>query len=138
MFFICCWFQPHLFSEPPELVWILREWTEIHAQLFGGFKIKLSILGLAKIFTSNNQNLEKLNISVKGDLIATTGRATRSGSSFKAEYAQEPLKLRIFKMLIQEHDVRTHQKAPRTNTNLRANTKPQTPTQNVNSRRHTT
>eukprot|EP01127_Copromyxa_protea_P004457 TRINITY_DN14318_c0_g1_i1.p1 TRINITY_DN14318_c0_g1~~TRINITY_DN14318_c0_g1_i1.p1 ORF type:complete len:1032 (-),score=263.01 TRINITY_DN14318_c0_g1_i1:64-2724(-) len=92
-------------QDPPELVYILREWTEIHEHLFGNFKIKLSLLGLTKIFTCNNPNLENLNINVRGDLIASTGRATRSGKSQKAEYAEEPVKLRIFKILIQEHNV---------------------------------
>lgn len=63
--------------DPPELVWILREWTELHANLFGGYKIKLSLVGLTKIFMCNNPNLEKLNITVKGDLVAVTGRSTR-------------------------------------------------------------
>eukprot|EP01126_Amoeba_proteus_P062878 TRINITY_DN8607_c0_g1_i3.p1 TRINITY_DN8607_c0_g1~~TRINITY_DN8607_c0_g1_i3.p1 ORF type:complete len:673 (-),score=155.31 TRINITY_DN8607_c0_g1_i3:91-2109(-) len=89
----------------PELIYVLSEWIELHSSLCGGFKIKQSAIGLSKIFESSNTHFRQLNICVKSDLVVPDeGRRTRS-SAKKAVYSEEPVNLRIFTLLVREHDV---------------------------------
>eukprot|EP01128_Nolandella_sp_AFSM9_P000404 TRINITY_DN10565_c0_g1_i1.p1 TRINITY_DN10565_c0_g1~~TRINITY_DN10565_c0_g1_i1.p1 ORF type:complete len:1051 (+),score=154.39 TRINITY_DN10565_c0_g1_i1:32-3154(+) len=88
-----------------ELHFVLRRWTEQHDNFKGGFKIKMSALALIKLFTSNNP---LFNVAVRGDLKVLNKRQTRAVAAAEHGgnlYAEEPLKLRIFKLLVKEHMV---------------------------------
>ena len=49
-----------------ELHYVIRLWTQEHENFKGGFKIKMSIMGLLKLFYSNNASFA--NMTVRGDL----------------------------------------------------------------------
>lgn len=87
-----------------ELTFFLRMWTREHENFKGAFKIKMSMLALMQIFQSNNALLN--NVSVPGDLVVQPGRSTRSKNALKPHYSEEPLKHRIFKLIVREHVVR--------------------------------
>jgi len=77
---------------------ILNMWVDTHDFFSGEFKVKLSILGLMKIFQHQSPLIDQY--VVKGDIVEEEQRSTRKKEQV---YVQEPLKLRIFKILIREH-----------------------------------
>eukprot|EP01124_Arcella_intermedia_P004451 TRINITY_DN12533_c0_g1_i1.p1 TRINITY_DN12533_c0_g1~~TRINITY_DN12533_c0_g1_i1.p1 ORF type:complete len:1012 (-),score=186.07 TRINITY_DN12533_c0_g1_i1:59-2773(-) len=85
-----------------QLSFILREWTQQHSNFRGAFKIKLSIMAFGKLFQSVNPVLN--SITVPGDIVELDTRAKRSKKQ-KEVYAEEPIKLRIFKILVREYQV---------------------------------
>jgi len=83
---------------------LLSIWVASHDNFAGDFKLKLSIVGLCKIFQYSSDLLDQ--ISVKGDLEPeTTKRQTRSQTKGETKHLNETLKLRIFKILVREHMV---------------------------------
>lgn len=97
-------------SGTPELVYIIRLWAQEHETFKGSFKSKLSVQGLLKLFGSNNPALA--NLTVRGDLRVdpNAGRSSRAQSKRQQnvpQYAEEPLKLRIFKLFVRDHMVPT-------------------------------
>jgi len=89
------------------LTFVSREWTRQHVDFQGGFKIKLSMIALSKLFQSPNPLLTK--ITVPGDLVlipgTQTGPVTRSKVKQKPVASEEPLMLAIFKLLLREYHV---------------------------------
>ncbi len=91
-------------SEGNDLEFVLRSWTQEHDAFEGAFKEKMSLTGLLVLFGSNNPMIA--NMMVRGDPLASPKRLTRSQTLNKTvPYSVEPIKLRIFKLIVRHHMV---------------------------------
>jgi importin-9 len=84
------------------LQFLLTTWLAMHEEFHGSYHIKNSIFAMSKLFGESVLD----NVAVPGDLAVDTSKGRSSRSKAKAaERQMEPLKVRIFKLLVREHMV---------------------------------
>lgn len=89
-------------QDDSSLQFLLTTWMAMHEEFHGSYHIKNSIFAMSKLFSEPALD----SVSVPGDIPVDTSKARASRSKAKApQRLMEPLKVRIFKLLVREHMV---------------------------------
>ena len=83
---------------------LMQRWVVEQASFAGTFQVKVTLLGLALLFTRYGSHISQ--ITVQGDLVVNVneGRRTRSSGKRQPVYEQVPLPLRIMQLLLRVVD----------------------------------